>query len=99
MGPTQYQIRKLTSPITAETTMAARAHCKKKSTRGEVKSRQKIKSFNNCIICTRGINSNNGVMNNKAEQMIMPMTNPDKPVFAPLSLLTADLEKEPIKHI
>lgn len=52
MGPTQYQIRKLTSPITAETTMAARAHCKKKSTRGEVKSRQKIKSFNNCIIRT-----------------------------------------------
>lgn len=29
MGPTQYQTRKLTSPITAETTMAARAHCKK----------------------------------------------------------------------
>lgn len=31
--------------------------------------------------------------------MMMPVIIPDKPVFAPLSLLTADLEKEPARRV
>lgn len=41
----------------------------------------------------------NGVKNRRAQPMIMPVIIPDKPVFAPLSLLTADLEKEPARKV
>ena len=47
------------------------------------------------ISVTWGISVNNGVINKRALPMIMPIMIPDNPVFAPLSLFTADLEKEP----
>lgn len=42
---------------------------------------------------------NNGVKNRRAQPIMIPVTTPDNPVFAPLSWLTADLEKEPINYI
>jgi hypothetical protein len=39
--------------------------------------------------------SNNGVKNKREQPIIIPATTPDKPVFAPPSLFTADLENEP----
>lgn len=39
--------------------------------------------------------SNNGVKNKREQPMMMPVIIPDKPVLAPLSLFTADREKEP----
>lgn len=36
-----------------------------------------------------------GVINKRAHVIIIPIIIPDNPVRAPLSLLTADLEKEP----
>lgn len=39
--------------------------------------------------------SNNGVRNKSVQVIIIPETIPDTPDFAPLSWLTADLEKDP----
>lgn len=43
--------------------------------------------------------SNSEVKNKRAQPIMIPAIIPDKPVFAPLSLFTADLEKEPTSHI
>jgi hypothetical protein len=60
----------LTKPLTAEITIAAKAHC--------------------------GINLNIGVKNSREHPMMIPVTRPDRPVLASLSLFTADLEKDPV---
>lgn len=44
---------------------------------------------------TCGMYLNNGVKNKSAQVIMMPVTIPDIPDFAPLSWLTADLEKDP----
>ena len=48
---------------------------------------------------TCGMYSNNGVKNKSAQPIMIPITSPDNPVFAPLSWLTADLEKDPTWHV
>lgn len=44
---------------------------------------------------TWGMLSNSGVRNKSAHVIMIPETIPDTPDFAPLSWLTADLEKDP----
>ena len=45
---------------------------------------------------TCGIYLNTGVKNSREHPMMIPVIRPDRPVFASLSLITADLEKDPI---
>ena len=48
---------------------------------------------------TWGMYLNNGVKNRRAHPITIPVTTPANPVFAPLSWLTADLEKEPTNYV
>jgi len=45
---------------------------------------------------TWGMFSNSGVRNKSAQVIMIPETIADTPDFAPLSWLTADLEKDPV---
>lgn len=45
---------------------------------------------------TWGMYSNSGVKNKRAQPIMSPAIIPANPVFAPLSLFTADLEKDPM---